>query len=93
MSAPHAPGEVLKNEYGDFGEMKPVYHYTELLVELIAHNNASGSAARATVESTLKEFAPDALVVLANLTGKTATYRMIDLLPHGFDAKQLRAAR
>jgi len=26
---------TLKNEYGDFGEMKPVYHYTELLVELI----------------------------------------------------------
>ncbi len=26
---------TLKNEYGDFGEMKPVYHYTELFVELI----------------------------------------------------------
>lgn len=37
----------------------------------------------------LWEFAPDALVILANLNGKTATYRMIDLLPHGFDAKQL----
>lgn len=41
----------------------------------------------------LWEFAPDAVVVLANLTGKSATHRMIDLLPHGFDAKQLRAAR
>ncbi|UTI66887.1 (Fe-S)-binding protein [Paraconexibacter antarcticus] len=26
---------TLKNEYSEFGEMKPVYHYTELLVELI----------------------------------------------------------
>jgi len=26
---------TLKNEYPDFGEMRPVYHYTELLVELI----------------------------------------------------------
>lgn len=33
----------------------------ELLVELIAHNSASGSASRAALESTLKEFSPDAL--------------------------------
>jgi predicted component of type VI protein secretion system len=33
----------------------------ELLVELIAHNGASGTAARATLEATLKEFAPAAL--------------------------------
>ncbi|MFP5361858.1 MAG: (Fe-S)-binding protein [Thermoleophilia bacterium] len=26
---------TLRNEYGEFGEMKPVLHYTELLVELI----------------------------------------------------------
>lgn len=26
---------TLRNEYSEFGEMKPVYHYTELLVELI----------------------------------------------------------
>ncbi len=31
---PHSHN-TLKNEYGDFGEMKPVYHYTELLVELV----------------------------------------------------------
>lgn len=31
---PHSHN-TLKNEYQDFGEMKPVYHYTELLVELI----------------------------------------------------------
>ncbi len=31
---PHSHN-TLKNEYSDFGEMKPVYHYTELLVELI----------------------------------------------------------
>jgi len=31
---PHSHN-TLKNEYPDFGEMKPVYHYTELLVELI----------------------------------------------------------
>ena len=37
----------------------------------------------------LWEFAPDAEVVLANLTGKSAHYRMAELLPHGFDATQL----
>ena len=37
----------------------------------------------------LWEFAPDAIVILANLNGKAATYRMAELLPHGFDAKQL----
>ena len=31
---PHSHN-TLKNEYSEFGEMKPVYHYTELLVELI----------------------------------------------------------
>ncbi len=31
---PHSHN-TLKNEYADFGEMKPVYHYTELLVELV----------------------------------------------------------
>ena len=38
----------------------------------------------------LWEFAPDAEVVLANLAGKTAAYRMAELLPHGFDASQLK---
>jgi cytidine deaminase len=37
----------------------------------------------------LWEFAPDAEVVLANLRGKMAVYRMADLLPHGFDARNL----
>jgi cytidine deaminase len=37
----------------------------------------------------LWEFAPDADVVLANLRGDTATYRMRDLLPHAFDMSQL----
>lgn len=32
----------------------------------------------------LWEFAPDAEVVLANLRGRTATYRMRELLPHAF---------
>lgn len=41
----------------------------------------------------LWEFAPDAEVILANLGGKTATYRMADLLPHGFDAAQLGSSR
>ncbi len=31
---PHSHN-TLKNEYSDFGEMKPVYHYTELLTELV----------------------------------------------------------
>ena len=37
----------------------------------------------------LWEFAPAAEVVLANLRGDSATYRMADLLPHGFDASKL----
>lgn len=41
----------------------------------------------------LWEFAPDVTVVLANLRGQTAMYRMVDLLPHGFDASKLRPAR
>lgn len=38
----------------------------------------------------LWEFAPVADVVLANLRGQTATYRVADLLPHGFDASNLK---
>jgi cytidine deaminase len=38
----------------------------------------------------LWEFAPDADVVLANLRGDTMTHRMRDLLPHAFDASQLK---
>lgn len=38
----------------------------------------------------LWEFAPDAEVVLANLSGKTARHTMRELLPHGFDARLLR---
>lgn len=38
----------------------------------------------------LWEFAPDAEVVLANLAGKTAVYRVAELLPRGFDARQLK---
>jgi len=37
----------------------------------------------------LWEFAPGAEVILANLTGKRATYRVAELLPHGFDARLL----
>lgn len=37
----------------------------------------------------LWEFAPDADVILANLRGTVATYTVRELLPHGFDAKQL----
>ena len=37
----------------------------------------------------LWEFAPDATIVLANLTGKTETHTVRDLLPHGFDARLL----
>jgi len=43
------------------GFVNPERAVRELLVELIAHNNASGAASRAALESTLKEFAPDAL--------------------------------
>ena len=38
----------------------------------------------------LWEFAPDAEVILANLRGNTAVYRVAELLPHGFDAANLR---
>lgn len=38
----------------------------------------------------LWEFAPTADVVLANLAGKVAHYKMADLLPLAFDAGQLR---
>lgn len=37
----------------------------------------------------LWEFAPDAEVILANLTGTVLRFTMRDLLPHPFDAKQL----
>ena len=37
----------------------------------------------------LWEFASGAEVILANLTGKRATYRVAELLPHGFDARLL----
>ena len=37
----------------------------------------------------LWEFAPDATVTLANLTGLTAQYSMRELLPHGFDASSM----
>ena len=37
----------------------------------------------------LWEFAPDAIVILANLKGDTAEYTMRELLPHGFDASLL----
>ena len=43
------------------GFVNPERAVRELLVELIAHNNASGAASRAALESTLREFAPDAL--------------------------------
>lgn len=43
------------------GFVNPERAVRELLVDLIAHNNASGAAARAALESTLKEFAPDTL--------------------------------
>ena len=38
----------------------------------------------------LWEFAPDADVILANLTGDTKRYTMRELLPHGFDARLLK---
>jgi cytidine deaminase len=37
----------------------------------------------------LWEFAPDAEVVLANLSGKVVKYTVRELIPHAFDAKQL----
>lgn len=43
------------------GFINPERAAREVLVELIAHNSASGAAARSALESTLKEFAPEAL--------------------------------
>ena len=37
----------------------------------------------------LWEFAPDAEVMLANLTGTVVRYTVRELIPHAFDAKQL----
>lgn len=37
----------------------------------------------------LWEFAPDAVVVLANTSGKVARYTVRELLPVGFDGRQL----
>ena len=37
----------------------------------------------------LWEFAPDAEVILANLTGAVIRYTVRDLIPHAFDARQL----
>jgi cytidine deaminase len=37
----------------------------------------------------LWEFAPDAEVILANLTGTVVRYTVRELIPHGFDASQL----
>ena len=41
----------------------------------------------------LWEFAPNAEVVLSNLTGTVVRYTMRDLLPDAFDAKQLGGPR
>ena len=43
------------------GFVSPERAVRELLVDLIAHNNASAAASRSAVESTLREFAPDTL--------------------------------
>lgn len=37
----------------------------------------------------LWEFAPDAEVILANLSGTVVRYTVRELIPHGFDARQL----
>jgi cytidine deaminase len=37
----------------------------------------------------LWEFAPDAEVILANLTGALVRYTVRELIPHAFDARQL----
>lgn len=37
----------------------------------------------------LWEFAPDAEVILANLTGAVIRYTVRELIPHAFDARQL----
>jgi cytidine deaminase len=41
----------------------------------------------------LWEFAPDAEVILANLSGKVARYTVRELLPAAFDASQLTPTR
>ena len=41
----------------------------------------------------LWEFAPDAVVVLSNLTGAVKRYSVRELIPDAFDAKQLRGER
>lgn len=46
---------------GAVGFATPERAVRELLVDMVAHNSASGAAARSALESTLKEFAPDAL--------------------------------
>ena len=38
----------------------------------------------------LWEFAPEAEVLLANLAGKVMRYSIQELIPHGFDERQLR---
>jgi predicted component of type VI protein secretion system len=43
------------------GFVSPERAVRELMVDLIAHNKASGAASRAALEATLREFAPDAL--------------------------------
>lgn len=43
------------------GLLGPERALRELLADLVVHNNASGVASRSALESTLKEFAPDAL--------------------------------
>ena len=40
----------------------------------------------------LWEFAPDAIVLLANLEGKQVRYTMRELLPAAFDASQLKGS-
>ncbi|WP_395686839.1 type VI secretion system-associated FHA domain protein [Caenimonas koreensis] len=52
------------------GFASPERSLRELLVELIAHNGASGAAARAALEATIKEFDPAALK--AKLLGEGA---------------------
>jgi cytidine deaminase len=41
----------------------------------------------------LWEFAPDAEVLLANLSGSMVRYTVRELIPHAFDARQLGEAR
>jgi hypothetical protein len=39
------------------------------------------------------EFAPDAEVILANLAGTAVRYTVRELIPHGFDARQLTSPK